>query len=311
MGLIDEIRDRAVSGKVPLEDVLRHCMVLAARLKHDPLKTWTHQELNGYQSSADVPDYRVVQATLRYRDVGPFHLRSDLVPSSRVPPESDGILRRIPLRPGVAELEAWQGGGGIKVAMPENLHDYLDAAGLESWGLTDVYREVSGSTLKGVLSTIRNRVLEFVLSLEDQSTEIDSAAPGSRPVPLKNVDDKFGIYIMGHGNVVTVAGQSAAVQLIKKQVVQNDVASLKAFLANQGVSEHELKQLDKVIETAQATDLDDQRSALHRWVNKAAKSMVGGGKSVLPAAAKEAVLLSIRYYFGEITGSGAGSPPSP
>src|SRR5215218_10500961 len=100
--------------------------------------------------------------------------------------------------------------------MPENLHDYLDAAGLESWGLTDVYREVSGSTLKGVLSTIRNRVLEFVLSLEDQSTEIDSAAPGSRPVPLKNVDDKFGIYIMGHGNVVTVAGQSAAVQLIKK-----------------------------------------------------------------------------------------------
>ena len=130
-------------------------------------------------------------------------------------------------------------------------------------------------------------------------------------MPLKNVDDKFGIYIMGHGNVVTVAGQSAAVQLIKKQVVQNDVASLKAFLANQGVSEDELKQLDKVIETAQAADLDDQRSALHRWVNKAAKSMVGGGKSVLQAAAKEAVLLSIRYYVGEITGSGVGSPPSP
>ena len=125
--------------------------------------------------------------------------------------------------------------------MPENLHDYLDAAGLETWGLSDAYREASGATLKGVLSTIRNRVLEFVLTLEDECAEIDSAAPGSRPVPLKRVDDNFGIYIMGNQNVVTVARESAMVQLIQKQVVKNDIASLKAFLADQGVSDADIK----------------------------------------------------------------------
>jgi hypothetical protein len=309
MGLIEEIRDKAVSGKIPLEDVMRSCMVLAAKLKHEPLKQWTHNELNGYSRSADVPDYRVVRAQLRYPPIG-VNFGSDLVSTKNMQPELENLLRRIRLGEGIAELEAIQKKGGMRLSMPEEIQDYI---GLEEFGdasgaLTMAYRDVSASTLQGVLSAIRNRVLEFVLSLEDQSTAIDKAAPGTKPLSLEKVDDKFGIYIMGNQNVVTVAGQSALVQTIQKQVVRNDIASLKAFLSDQGASEEDLKQLDKVIVAAQPADLENQRSALYRWANKAAKSIAGGGKSLLQAAAKEAVLLSIRYYFGEIAGTSSSSP---
>jgi AbiTii len=306
VGLIEDIRDKAVSSKTPLEDVLRHCMVLAAKLKHEPLKQWTHNELNGYASSADVPDYRVVWPQLRTKPIDNFERGGEPISTRGMSPELARLVRSIQLRQGVAELEAWQKQGGRKIAVPEELRDHADSVSI-SWRVLEAYRDVDAPMLHGVLSSIRNRVLEFVLSLEEASSQIEEAAPGTKPVRLSELDERFGVIIMGNSNVVTIAGNSALVQKIERQVVRNDLGSLKAFLVDQGATDANIKQLGEVIETAKPEDLDKPRSALSKWVNTTAKSIASGSKTVAMAAAKEAVLLATRYYFGELTGVG-GSP---
>jgi hypothetical protein len=71
--LLDDIINAAIDGKQPLPDILRKCLLLGHELKNDRLKEWANQELNGYTSAKDVPDYRIVPALAKGDFVGPFH----------------------------------------------------------------------------------------------------------------------------------------------------------------------------------------------------------------------------------------------
>ena len=58
--LVREIQKEAIDGKSDLSTVLRKCLVLASRLGHEPLKNWVQWELDGYPTTSDVPEYRVL-----------------------------------------------------------------------------------------------------------------------------------------------------------------------------------------------------------------------------------------------------------
>ena len=70
--LLKEIRNAAVDANVPIANVLRKCAVLGTQLKNNELRDWAFQELNGYGSEAEVPDYRRVMAPLTGNLAGPF-----------------------------------------------------------------------------------------------------------------------------------------------------------------------------------------------------------------------------------------------
>src|SRR5438067_1878625 len=60
--LLDDIINLAIDGKQPLPDILRRCLLLGHDLKNERLRAWANQELNGYDSTNGLPDYRVVLA---------------------------------------------------------------------------------------------------------------------------------------------------------------------------------------------------------------------------------------------------------
>jgi hypothetical protein len=57
---------------------------LLDEIKNQWLKDWANQELNGYASAKDTPDYRIVPALARGNFVGPFHAQYNrhLIPSA-------------------------------------------------------------------------------------------------------------------------------------------------------------------------------------------------------------------------------------
>jgi AbiTii len=81
--LLDEIINAAVDSKQPLPDILRKCLLLGHELKNERLKQWANQELNGYSSGTEVPEYRIIEAEAKGNFSGPFHssLRNWSVPS--------------------------------------------------------------------------------------------------------------------------------------------------------------------------------------------------------------------------------------
>lgn len=58
--LLDDIIDLATDSTQPITTLLRKCVVLAHQLGNDRLKAWANGELNGYDSSNNLPEYRVI-----------------------------------------------------------------------------------------------------------------------------------------------------------------------------------------------------------------------------------------------------------
>src|SRR5688500_2047333 len=72
MTLLQEIQGAAIDDAVSISTLLRKCAVLASRLENDELRAWVTQELNGYENSESVPDYRVLGAHATGNLAGPF-----------------------------------------------------------------------------------------------------------------------------------------------------------------------------------------------------------------------------------------------
>src|SRR5579862_5957689 len=61
MSLLREIQDAAVDANTDLPTLLRKCKVLAMRLGSKRFSDWVDQELNGYKSKEELPEYRVLK----------------------------------------------------------------------------------------------------------------------------------------------------------------------------------------------------------------------------------------------------------
>ena len=66
MSLLTEIRDGAISSETRLDEVLRRCLVLAEELDSETLRIWADNELDGYKSLDEVPDYRAIAVTPKF-----------------------------------------------------------------------------------------------------------------------------------------------------------------------------------------------------------------------------------------------------
>jgi hypothetical protein len=70
MKLLDEIIEGAVSDTQPIGTVLRKCLVLERQVKNEKFRTWLNNELDGYDSVDDLPDYRAINSISRGFFVG-------------------------------------------------------------------------------------------------------------------------------------------------------------------------------------------------------------------------------------------------
>jgi hypothetical protein len=60
MNILEQIQTDLLNQDVPLSTILRKAKVLASQLHSEKLADWVSQELDGYKSDKDLPDYRVL-----------------------------------------------------------------------------------------------------------------------------------------------------------------------------------------------------------------------------------------------------------
>ena len=73
----------AVDDSRLLPDILRKCLLLGHELKNERLKEWANQELSGYQSRNDIPEYRHIHAVAKGHFLGGF---GSQLKNYRIPP---------------------------------------------------------------------------------------------------------------------------------------------------------------------------------------------------------------------------------
>lgn len=168
MSLLQEIQAAATDGTTDLETLLRKCRILASRLKNNDLKNWVQWELDGYPHDVNLPEYRIISCQSFGQFLGAFgrQLNNAPIPGNCIPSEARDVLTSIKMRQGVGSLKSIENtseSGAVRFALPADLNAIIGDRIYEGFVLALGWRMISVDAIDGILSTIRNRVLNFTL----------------------------------------------------------------------------------------------------------------------------------------------------
>ena len=300
MALIDQIVDSA-SGTSSLADVLRKCQVLAARLNHEPFRSWVQHELNGYAANEDVPDYRAGYSLEVKADVMNMAYRYTgvTVPVLAIPEEWRSDWLSCDYRQGVAELEDLQraarksGHGFLRIGIDPAYWGHVNFT--DGYSTTDMWRQVPAQQVTAVLDAIRNAALTLALEvgrLDPDAGETWTESAASH----EQVSQIFNTTI--HGGNVNVAAGANVQQSIDLSVYPGDIASLREYLKQAGVEAEDLDALEAAL-------LEDEKDPERRpgartsdWLWRVAGKLSHTAGSVGTGVTAGVIATAVAKYLG-------------
>lgn len=158
-GIVIELQKEALDETVSIESLLRKAYLVAKKLKLKDFEEWINQEQNGYDGQ--LPEYRNVSGEIKAWN--PYHGWIPVVLST---PGSD-IFSRLPLDFSISVMaDSYDSSNGtiylgVNAAMTELLNNSTD------FMPTKYSFVVSKSELYRIMSTVRNKILDWALLLEE------------------------------------------------------------------------------------------------------------------------------------------------
>lgn len=158
-GIVFELEREALDENVSVESLLRKAYLVARKLKLFDFEEWINNEQNGYHG--EVPDYRMIKGT--YKAWNPYRGWMPVI----LTPEMGKFMSCIPLQQSVSSL--WDTyishKNDIKFTLSAEINDLLNKStdGFE----TQFVFNTSGSEIYRILSTVRNKILDWALLLEE------------------------------------------------------------------------------------------------------------------------------------------------
>jgi hypothetical protein len=300
MTLLDTIIQGAVESSTPLPDLLRSCKVLAARLQNDQLLNWLNMELEGYPTVDLLPDYRCIKVQSYGNFYGAFglQLKNALIPPSTMPDEFHEGISNAYVYESVSALESIvknNNGEQLKISWPADLIAYYGDQIYQNMICLAAWRQISLSTLVGILDTIRSRLLNFALELEKIDPQIGSLEKNSRNIPPERVSQIVNTVIMGSVERVSIVDNSLNLQV---EVTTGDIQSLKEYIIKNGVSNEDAQTLVILLEEMKITRETGWSTSLNEWFSRMILKAASGSWEVGVAVAANVLTTAITKYLG-------------
>jgi hypothetical protein len=217
VSLLRDIQAAALDPSVDLATLLRKCLVLAKRLKHDELSAWVTRELSGYGAEDPLPPYRRLSVQSNGYFEGPFGSSRNNAPITKLslPEELWPRVDESALRDSVASLQSLS---TAEYAVHGKWSPDLVAICQQKYPmypgmiLMSAWQVIPVSDFRAALDTIRTRVLEFALAIEEKAPEAGDVPPGAAPaVSREAVSQIFNVTIHGgQSNIGTSGGPAIA-----------------------------------------------------------------------------------------------------
>jgi hypothetical protein len=301
MSLLREIQDAATNETISLAVVLRKCKILATRLKHEPFKKWVEQELNGYDSREDLPEYRIIHGVGSFGHfAGPFGsgLQNAPIPPRCIPEEFREWIEKIEMFEGVSTYEDYTREEAVRIQWPPDLTALVGLRIYQNMNCLQAWKLLPRGTVVGLLDTIRNRVLSFALEIEEIAPDAGDVAPGVRPLSEQRVSQVFNSYILG-GNNTIAAGSSHFTQISTFEVRKNDFESLKNYLTSAGLTHEDVSELALAIkEDALPTGAMKPGKRVSGWIGKMVSKAASGTWDIATSAAADILSKAVSSYYG-------------
>lgn len=173
---INEIIQDITNVEVSLENILRKTTVLAFKVKNERLKKWVKYETDGYDSTLNVPDYRVVGAevmgNLVQQNFGSIIQRPNMrIPIEILPQDDAKNFRTVKFYQPISVIESFLSGDQnniITINLTNYQIQFLNHGINSNYTVESAWKEIPRNQIRGLLSNIKNKLLTFLLELNDE-----------------------------------------------------------------------------------------------------------------------------------------------
>ena len=304
MQIIQELRNDIVDEKVTLSTTLRKAKVLAFQLKHDALKDWLDKELNGYkEDDPELPDYRKLN---NVQSFGDFHelyfgrrtLMNFHIPSAQVPnfarDYANGFLVTDSVR-AIESIVADTDNKMFRLLWDANVLAAVSDKIIPGFQCIHAWRALNVHQFVHVLETIRNRLLNFILELQELQPAITTSDDAIAHIPREQVNNIFQTII--HGDAV-ITNANSITQNSQQNIVMNDLTALADFMKSIGIQNDDIKELEEAIKQDGAiAEQGTFGKKVAKWSGKMfQKAAEGTWKVGLDVAAKLLSNALSKYY---------------
>ena len=158
--LVIEFQKQITDNSVEVSDLIRSCLIIATKLKNKDIKEWLNKELYGYEIDDEIPQYRLVPMSVKF-----FNPHYGWCPYIINNSKFNKVLSEMPLRQKISELyEMSKSNNSLLFDTPfSDKKKLLKEIPFES----DINYACNPIYIKGIIDTIKSKMLEWILSLEE------------------------------------------------------------------------------------------------------------------------------------------------
>lgn len=292
--LIDDI----VNEKVELTSILRKAKVLASGLTILEMKGWVKSELEGYSQSESVPEYRKLTMQNWGTFTGPFGsgTKNVILPTLQLPQPLKTFAELYEVRENVGELVQLcsYDNDNLKRKWPAEwimlAREYIEISGGQV--LVDAHQNVSKAMIVGILENVKNKLLDFLISLSEENIIDDGNATQETKERARNI---FHLNIYGNNNVVA-SGETVSQHGVN--ISQGDIEALIHFLKGQNVPESEIEALKDAIKKDGIQTAGNIGQQVQSWIGKMMIAVGNGAWATSLQVAAPLITDAIKKYFG-------------
>lgn len=301
MQLLQEIVTLLSDKDGSLTDALLKTKVLMHRIGHKELAGWVNDELSGYLSSSDVPDYRTIPTRL-YGNVSNMAWRHSgmQLPTSHLPKEVRERFCVEKLRQSIQVLEQLsQSDGSLsKPVTPEWYHTLEKGAIEQSFSIDGAWVQFEPTQIVNVLIEVRSRLLDFALNLQG---ELGDVAEENVTEAAKGIDaaGMFASAVFGDNTTVVIGNSNQST--ITNTVTKGDFAALAEAFKVTGVSEADVDELKAAVDDDDPKAVTETKQfgpKVTAWMGKMYEKAISGAWTIGIAAGGKLLADAIGSYYG-------------
>jgi hypothetical protein len=303
MNLVKDIKQDLINPAMSLTSILRKCRILAQKLQNKDFTKWVISELNGYDEDDSLPSYRVIASRPTGHFSGPWgsEARNFPIPTFNLPEEVQSRVGELKIHESVSALSDSIDTTDeqiIKFGWPANMIALVSNRILVNMTLIDAWESAPKSSLVGIIESVRNKILEFILEIEEVAPVIDDDLGGAVQIPPERIQQVFVSQIMGNVGNLAIGSHSVR-QELNINVHVNDWTSLKEYLASMGIGESDLAELRRALnEETEPPQMNRFGPKVARWIGGMISKAAEGLWDFSLTASGHLLAIAISHYYG-------------
>lgn len=298
--LLDEIITLLGDQDAKLSDALIKTKILLHQIGKKELAEWVNNELNGYPETAELPSYRILPSEVKVNAASYGWLFNDHpIPTGHMSDFFKEHFLKARMRQSLSILEdfATKTKGSLHRAIPMEYNGNLSEKLEDGVYVTSAWCTTPLHDVKGILTQVRSRLLDFMLELKDSLGDLSlTDATLKSEVSKLDTTSMFQQAVFGGTTNIFVGNQN--LQQLQINVKEGDINTLTQSLTDAGIEAEDIQALKAAIaddeKSGKASLEGHTGSWLMRMLTKAAK----GGLKIGSEVASKVLVEALTKYIG-------------